>query len=175
MPYDGGQGLVVCYNYGGLGHCTRDCMVMHAPPTPEVYANSAKMFDNYYGYYDDYGNGPWYFDSGAFGHIAADMQRLDLQPSSSRSNHGVKTSGGESHPAKGTSSYTLRNTTGEIKLANVYYVPSMKKNLISIGSIVESDHIIVFTASHCYVYDKNQPSKLIATGKRDPTNSLFCF
>ena len=168
-----GRGAFLCYNCGGPNHYARDCTLPPSTHAPEVYANSAEMFDDYYTYYDEYGNGPWYFDSGASGHIAADAQKLDAEPSSSGADHDVKTGGGESHPVRGTSSSTLCTTSGEIKLTNVRYVPSMKKNLISVGSIADSGRIVVFTASHCYVYDKYHPNQVIVNGIWDPLNGLY--
>ena len=51
----------------------------------------------------------------------------------------------------------------------------MKKNLISIGSIADGGNIVIFDASQCWIIDKNDKGKVLATGHRDPNNRLYCF
>lgn len=146
-----------------------------------VYANLAEMFssqldDTYDTYYDPYyyDNGPWYLNSGALGHVAADAQKLDYPYTSS----GVeisenKTGGGESHAIHGTSSATMNTSDGAIKLKLVKYVHSMTKNLVFVGAIADSSCKVVFSSSQCWITD--QQGKLVALGKRDPQNGLYCF
>lgn len=110
-----------------------------------MYANAAKFFSNQndhgWYYYDNgpYDNGPWYLDSGATGHIAADHQKLDsISSSSNLENSEIKIGGGESHPIRGSGLATVQTATGEIKVNPVKYVPSMRKNLLSVGAIADS-------------------------------------
>lgn len=82
----------------------------------------------------------------------------------------MKIGGGESHPVHGIATSTLRTSTGEIKLENVRYVPSLKRNLASVGSIADSGHTVVFTRTHCWIYKNNC---VIAIGHRDQSNGLY--
>ena len=41
----------------------------------------------------------------------------------------------------------------EIKLTNIKYVHSFKKNLISIEAIVDTKNIVVFSHSYCWIED----------------------
>jgi len=143
------------------------------------YANSAEFFDEHlahqeYNPYYYWGNGPWYIDSGATTHIASDPQKLDRAPTTSGIEiNEIKTGGGESHLVKGSNSATIQTENGAIKLKNVKYVPNMKKNLISIGAIVDHGHRVVFSSNNCWIIDKQDHT--VATGHIDPTNGLYYF
>jgi hypothetical protein len=60
----------------------------------------------------------------------------------------VRSGGGESHAVKHTGSSTVRTNSGEIKLTNVKYVPSMKKNLMSVGAISDTRNLVLFSDKH---------------------------
>jgi hypothetical protein len=173
----------ICYNCHRMGHIARDYrQPQNTSQGGTGYANSAEFFDahiseNYYDpHYHYWDNGPWYLDSGASGHIVADSQKLDSQPSSSGVYiQEIKTGGGESHSMKGTSTSTMRTNSGEIKLTNVKYVPNMKKNLISVGSITDTGHNVVFSDLHCWILDKFNHDHIIAIGHRDMHNGLYYF
>ena len=166
----------------------RDCKIPHRPydlhraesSKNPIYANSAEMFSEQYEEYNPYYNpyywdsGPWYLDSGATRHIAADMQKLD-QPYTSIGVEitEVKTGGGESHVIHGTGTATVNTEDGSIKLKSVKYIPSMQKNLVSVGAIAEAGHEIGFSSRECWI--TNRQGHIIASGKRDPNNGLYCF
>ena len=114
----------------------------------------------------------WYLDSGASAHIATDRSKLDTEPSTSRSRRDVKTGGGEKHTIRGTDSSTLRTSAGKIKLDNVHYVPSMRKNLMSVGSITDTRQRILFSSTHCWILKGYQ---VVATGFRNRANGLYYF
>ena len=88
---------LICYSCGKPGHLAHDCRHSknsYAHPQQEQkntwYANSAELSESqldqdwYDPYYYYWGNGPWYLDSGASSHIAADLGKLDHSPTTSR-------------------------------------------------------------------------------------------
>ena len=74
---------------------------------------------------------------------------------------------------KGTGTATVHIENGAIKLKSVKYVPSMKKNLLSIGAIADAGHRTIFTAQNCWII--NHDGKVVASAHRDPSNGLYCF
>ena len=186
--YGSPRPLPICFNCGKPGHLARDCQQpknSYAYPDQNEqksmrYANSPEMFDYqleqdwYDPYYNYWGNGPWYLDSGASNHIAADSDKLDHPPTSSGVEiREIKTRGGESHPVQGTGTATVQINNGAIKLKSVKYVPSMTKNLISVGAIADTGHRIMFSSRKCWVIDNKGIA--IASGHRDPFNGLYSF
>jgi hypothetical protein len=109
-------------------------------------------------------------DSGASGHVAGDYQNFEyFQPSSSIQK--VRTVGGETHGIEGLGSSIVKTKTGEIKLTNVKYVPSLTKNLISVGAIVDTSNLVIFTHTYYFIIDAHNHS-MIASGTRNPVNGL---
>ena len=83
------------------------------------------------------------------------------------------TIGGETHSVQGTRSSNVQTPVGSIKLANVKYVPSLKKSLVSVGTIVDTGSKIIFSAAHCWITNPTDHKKIIAIDNRDPRNGLY--
>jgi hypothetical protein len=173
----------IYYSCGVSGHIARNCQQQPRAGNQNdqgpLHANSAEFFDAALTeYWDGYGYsyGPWYLDSGASGHIAADSSKIDQsQLTSGVQIQEVRTGGGKPHTVRGTGTATVKTNSGEIKLTNVKYVPSMRKNLVSVGSITDNDRLVVFSDKHCWVLDTLDHKRVIAFGHRDPSNGLYLF
>lgn len=76
----------------------------------------------------------------------------------------------------GTSSSTTparANTSNtSTSLATVLYIPSITRNLLSIGKLADQGHTVVFNSKHCYVINTRNNS-LFLTGTRDPLSKLY--
>jgi hypothetical protein len=55
-------------------------------------------------------------------------------------------------------------------LKDVLHVPTMIKNLVSIGQMVEQGLHVTFNSYGCFVEDVKNQGKLIAKGERNWTN-----
>lgn len=90
----------------------------------------------------DLGKEEWLVDSGASRHVNGDrsvFSTLDLTPGTSS----VQTAGNENLTVQGTGSVNL-GPSGEINISDVYYVPGLTRNLLSIGKIADAGYVLVF-------------------------------
>lgn len=135
--------MIVCYNCGGPRNLTRDYrQSFNSSTRGTAYANATKFFDIAVSEYWDYGCSLWYLDTGASSHIVANSRKLDENlTTSSVQIKEIKMGGYESHDVKENGQATDAN---EIKLPDVKYVPSMRMNFVSVGSIADTSHIIIF-------------------------------
>ena len=63
---------------------------------------------------------------------------------------------------------------GEVKkICDVLQVPSVTKNLLSIGSITNQGCLVLFKPNQCQDVSANDPSKIIARGLGDPTDKMY--
>ena len=108
----------------------------------------------------------WYVDSGASNHMTGhgewfrDMQDLE------RPGY-VETRDDTSHPIKHIGNVSLTLQDGKVKyLADVLHVPSITKNLISVGQMVEKNLQVRFTPAGLFVEEYKEVGHLIAQGRR---------
>ncbi len=100
---------------------------------------------------DKNSNPHWYVDSCAFRHVTrnSDMvNKLHKQIYHSI----VSIGGGQFHPIQNIGSVHFETPNGVIKtIDNVFYVPRLKKNLLSIGSMATKGYLIVFYDKTCLI------------------------
>ena len=58
-------------------------------------------------------------------------------------------------------------------MTNVLYVPSLKRNLVSVGSLADQGHVVMFTNKSCIILDNLKNRKVIGKGIRNKTNGLY--
>uniref|UniRef100_A0A7I4A1E0 GAG-pre-integrase domain-containing protein n=1 Tax=Physcomitrium patens TaxID=3218 RepID=A0A7I4A1E0_PHYPA len=111
----------------------------------------------------------WCLDSGATRHVTGNK---NFPETYEPGNHGnVTTVGGEKHVIEDTGIATLCTVEGKIKLKEVLYVPSLRKNLISRGCLAESGKIVAFSNKQCWIMSQN--NKLTMADHRDRRNGLY--
>ena len=106
----------------------------------------------------------WYLDNGASNHMTGDrnkFQNLDERYSGS-----VKFVDGSSMKIQGKGTIVFGYMNGEQwTLEEVYYIPKLCSNLVSLGQLTESGHKIVIDEDELEVYNKD-PWQLIMKVKR---------
>jgi transposase InsO family protein len=114
----------------------------------------------------------WIIDSGASRHFSGNAQAFNsIEPSTLTGT--VVSAGGQNHPIQGQGNVNLPSPTGEIKqVSSVYFVPGLKKNLLSVGQIAELGCLVIFDETRCIVVTKDRPSQILARGRRSPHNGL---
>jgi len=107
----------------------------------------------------------WVLDSGTSHHMSPDSSSFTFV--SPLSFIPLMTADGTSMPLASVGSVV----TPHLSLPNVYFVPKLKLNLVSVGQIYDSDdYLVMFSGSFCCVQDL-QSQKLIGTGRRE--NGLY--
>lgn len=102
----------------------------------------------------------WVLDSGASHHMSPDSSSfVSICPSTS--NVSVITADGTPMPLAGVGSIR----TPHLSLSNVYCIPKLAMNLVSVSQLCDSGYSIHFSSTACHVQDP-QSKKLIGTGRR---------
>lgn len=120
----------------------------------------------------------WFIDSGASKHVTGQKSLLSDLDSNCRSK--ISTAGGHTLNVAGKESVEVSTPSGGIQIDNVLYVPGIRKNLLSVGSIADGEDRpkILFDSTHCWILrDFPLPAahQVITKGKRDQKNGLYKF
>jgi hypothetical protein len=94
--------------------------------------------------------GSWIMDSGCSKHVSGNpdaFSPLHLANSPAM----VQTAGNQFLPVEGKGSVNL-DSTGEIKINDVYFVPGLAFNMLSVGSITNMGLVVVFDDHQCLIY-----------------------
>jgi len=112
-------------------------------------------------------NNVWYVDSKALNHMIShgewfrdtkDLKTLGF----------VETGDDTTHPITQNSKVPLSMRNGQTKyLKDVFHVPTITKNLVSVGQMVKQGLQVTFNPNGCFVENMKNQSKLIAKGERN--------
>ena len=109
----------------------------------------------------------WYLDSGASTHVTGNR---DLLTEIRRGpNSRITTANGRTLPVTAQGALTLSGN----KISEVLYVPGLCKNLLSVGKFADTGHYTLFGPRHCWVFAHDNLNKVILTGTRPHSNSLY--
>lgn len=87
----------------------------------------------------------------------------------------VTTVGGECHKILEKDEVMFKTDDDEIKIKDVLYSPSIKRNLLSVESLIDTGRVVMFTATHAYILDNIHKQKVVAYGEIDIHNGLYRF
>jgi hypothetical protein len=176
---------LICYSCGREGHITRNCFNSHSVNFAQgEYSHSTNYTkEDYYvdnnqlhadavlsNYYDQ----NWYLDSGASSHITSQHAILELIDNN-YIGQSVSTADGVFHKISGIGSTSVNSGSGSINLKQVLYVPSLTRNLISIGSLTDDGRMVLFTRKQCLILQDDPTQNILAVGDRDFRNRLYKF
>jgi hypothetical protein len=114
----------------------------------------------------------WIVDSGAAKHVTGSREVFDTLAQASGSNV-MQTASRHVLPVEGTGTVNL-STSGEIKMSNIYYVPGLTSNLISVGCMTDKGFILVFDKDQCLVY-KGGTNQVVGRGIQDQCTGLYRY
>lgn len=137
---------VQCYNCNKYGHFSYECRSTHKVDERNHVAVAAEGNEKVessvfltYGENEDRKRSVWYLDNGASNHMCG---RKELFTELDETVHGQITFGDNSHAEiKGKGKVVITQRNGENKyISDVYYVPALKSNLISLGQLLEKGY-----------------------------------
>jgi transposase InsO family protein len=151
--------LVECYRCHKLGHYQNEC------PTWEEGANYAEFNEreevllmaqesSQEAVYDDSNMEMWFLDSGCSNHMVGRKDWLFNFDESFREM--VKLGDNSKMPVMGKGSLKLHIGGMVQVITEVYYLPGLKNNLLSIGQLQQKNLTIVFSNDLCKVYHESR-------------------
>ena len=93
----------------------------------------------------DYATNSWWIDSGATIHVANSLQGFAMRRTLRRGERRIRVANGVEAEVKAIGDFTLTLHTGfRLQLHNVLYVPSMKRNLVSVSCLDNGGYRCIF-------------------------------
>lgn len=97
----------------------------------------------------------WYLDNGASNHMTGDKTKF--KELNERITGQVKFGDGSMVRIEGKGSITLKCKNGEERvLQEVYYIPTLRSNIISIGQLSEEGNRVIIKGTFLWVYDDKE-------------------
>ncbi|KAJ4807357.1 polyprotein [Rhynchospora pubera] len=94
----------------------------------------------------------WFLDSGCSNHMTGYKDQFTTLDESFK--HHVKLGDNKSIQVEGKGTVSVSTTSGMRYLYNVYYIPKLSQNLLSIGQLTENGYSVMFEGSTCIIKDK---------------------
>ncbi|KAF8377349.1 hypothetical protein HHK36_030726 [Tetracentron sinense] len=108
---------------------------------------------------------PWYFDSGASNHMTGTASYLH-NVKSYKGNQIISTADGAQLPISSVGSLSFSPSPHrQFTLIDVFHVPKLSANLISVGQLVQNQCLVIFFPDCCFVHDL-ATGKVVGRGRR---------
>ena len=127
------------------------CTVIRSPikHTPTVFLNQERVFPGVYS------EGAWILDTGATNHMTGCSEALSSLDKSVRG--AVRFGDGSTVEIHGIGAVTIAGKNNEHRvLTEVYYIPSLKCNIISLGQLEEGGHRVEIDHGVMEVFERDQ-------------------
>ena len=160
-----------CYICGKFGHYAHQCYYRNNNKLQSSNFASTSNEDgnvfvmNHMIRSDKSNSNDWYVDSRCSNHMSYNKDWFSNLIVPNTSGH-VQTGDDTSHSIKHIGDVKFQTTNGTDCLSEVLHVPTITKNLISVGQIVEKGYQVRFTSKGCYVEDPRKQFKIIAKGTK---------
>ncbi|KAK2398342.1 putative mitochondrial protein [Trifolium repens] len=146
---------IKCYNCDKFGHFANECRLKDQQganmATEDGDANAVLMMATTCD--ENAQNKDWYLDSGCSNHMTAHREWLTNFDASKKSS--IRLVDGRKLAAEGTGNIVIKSKKGgKVIISDVFYVPDMSCNLLSIGQLVEKGFSVTMENSALKLFDK---------------------
>ena len=115
-------------------------------------------------------NDTWYIDSGCSNHMTGNKNSFVNLDENIKSQ--ITLGDGSNQEVAGKGTIVVKTKNGSSKyIPDVFYVPGLAQNLLSVGQLVQKGYMVKFDNNQCHIYDKKK-GQLITTIKMTP-NKIF--
>lgn len=120
-----------------------------------VLLNEEKVIPNLVNQFEHKGDlNIWYLDNGASNHMTG--ERSKFKSLDERVSGQVKFGDGSTVKIEGKGSVSFICKNGEVRtLADVYFIPTLRNNIISLGQLSEAGNKVILEGDHLWVYEKS--------------------
>jgi Reverse transcriptase (RNA-dependent DNA polymerase)/gag-polypeptide of LTR copia-type/Integrase core domain/GAG-pre-integrase domain/Domain of unknown function (DUF4219)/Zinc knuckle len=175
---ESGKKVVRCYHCNKLGHTKAQCYTRKREEEQASFAqegeevqeeeNEDVLFMASTGHEVD-PTSIWFLDSGCSNHMSGHRdQFVTLDEAFKRQ---VKLGDSKAIHVEGKGIVSVMTASGMRHLRNVYFIPKLSQNLLSIGQLTENGYAVAFNGKTCTIRDESS-DQLIATVEMAP-NKLF--
>ncbi|XP_020678606.2 uncharacterized protein LOC110096826 [Dendrobium catenatum] len=118
----------------------------------EVEKSEDTMFLTHSKEYGDSGD-VWFIDSGCSNHMTGNRRLFVTLDNSIQSE--VRTGDDNKLFVEGKGDILVQTRKGEKKISDVFYVPNLKHNLLSVGQLNQKGYVLMFSLNTCTIKDKH--------------------
>jgi hypothetical protein len=111
-------------------------------------------------------NGPddeWLIDSGASTHVTRDKNLLTSVQEVAPGHSNIRTAGGKIFPISRQGIAQLKRNKA---VKQVFYIPELRNNLLSVGKLTNLGYMVVFGPRRCFILDRHNSKKIYMMGTR---------
>lgn len=188
------KSTVECYKCHRLGHFKNECplwdeeanyadfdekeeMLLMAyieeedEPEKDIEGTAEKLFMAYTGGNENMRKRAWFLDSGCSNHMSGDRNLFSSMDEDFK--HTVKLGNGKKMEVTGKGNVKLLMNNVSYTIRDVYYIPELKNNLLSLGQLQEKDLTIIIRRGVCKIF--HDEKGLLAESKMSSNRMFMLF